>query len=100
MVNGRIFITRQPNYMTEYSICQSFFSDNELNDLKNKKINKITFYIIDQAELQNTLNVILINYAYRSFDINIDTLKEYQLNHLFITEDKTLLENDYSYNSN
>jgi hypothetical protein len=91
MVNERIYITRQPNYITGYSIYQNFFSDNELNDLKSKNISSVTFYIVDEAEVKNTLNAILNNHAYRSFDVNVDTLKKYQLNHLFITRMKCYL---------
>ena len=100
MVNGRRYISRQPNYMTGYGVFQKFYSDGEINNLKNKKINKIKLYIIDTNDLQNTLSQISTNHLFRSFDINIDTLEKYDLNHLFITNDTILFEHDYSYYTN
>jgi hypothetical protein len=96
-VNGRIYISRETNYMTEYDLYSKILSDFELEDLKNKKINKITIYIIDTGALRDTSSQITVN---RSFDINIDTLIKYDLNHLFIIKDTILLEHDYSYFTN
>ena len=79
IVNGRRYISRQPNYMTEYGVYQKFYSDGELNNLKNKKINKIKLCIIDTSDLKNTFSQIYINHLFRSFDINIDTLEKYNL---------------------
>ena len=100
MVNDRRYISRQPNYITECGVYRSFYSDAKFDDLKNKNINKITLYVIDYANLENTPGSILINHSYRSLDINIDTLKKYELNHLFISTDTMLLEHDYNYYTN
>lgn len=100
VVNGRKYISRQPNFIAEYSVYQKMYFDSEINNLKNKKINKITLYIIDTSTVRNTLNQISINHSFRSFDINIDTLEKYALSHLFINKDTVLLEHDYSYFKN
>ena len=100
MVNGRRYISRQPNYMTGYGVYQKFSSDGKINNLKNRKIDKIELYIIDTSDLQNTFSQIYTNRLFRSFDINIDTLEKYDLNHLFITNDTILFEHDYSYYTN
>jgi hypothetical protein len=100
MVNDRRYISRQPNYSTEYGVHRSFYSDAKFDDLKNKNINKITLYVVDYSNLENTPGSILINHSYRSIDISIDTLKKYELNHLFITTDTMLLEHDYDYYTN
>ncbi|MEP7143256.1 MAG: hypothetical protein ABI707_10320 [Ferruginibacter sp.] len=97
IVNGRIYIRRQSNYITEYSVYQSFYSDNKINSQKNKTTNKITLYFIDQKDAQNTLGQISSNHLFRSFEINTDTLKKHDLNHLFINRDTMLLEHDYNY---
>jgi len=97
IVNNRRYISRQSNYVTEYGTYQKFYSDFEMNNLKSKKMDKVTMYIIDTNNLQNTLNHVSANHSFRSFDITIDTLKKYDLKHLFITNDTILLEHDYSY---
>lgn len=99
-VNGRRYISRQANYVVEYDVYRSFYSDTEIEYLKNKNFNKITLYVIDYNNLENATGSILINHLYRSFNISIDTLKKYELNHLFITTDTTLLEHAYDYYSN
>ena len=99
-VNGRIFISRRPNYLTEYGVYQKFYFDLEMDNLKTKGINKIKLYIIDSSEQQKTLSKISINHSFRSFDINIDTLKKYDLNHLFISKDTILFEHDFNYFTN
>jgi hypothetical protein len=86
--------------MTEYGVYQKFYSDGEMNNLKNKKINKIKLYIIDTSDLQNTFSQIYTNHLFRSFDINIETLEKYDLNHLFIINDTILFEHNYSYYTN
>jgi len=99
-VNGRRYISRLPNYTTAYGDYQKFYSDGKINNLKNRKIDKIELYIIDTSDLQNTFSQIYTNRLFRSFDINIDTLEKYDLNHLFITNDTILFEHDYSYYTN
>ena len=46
-------------------------------------LNKIEFFIINTSDLQNTFNQIYTKHLFRSFDINIDNLEKYDLNHLF-----------------
>jgi hypothetical protein len=99
-VNDRRYISRQPAYITEYGVYRRFYSDAEIENLKNKNINRIALYVIDYNNLGNTPGSILINHLYRSFDISIDTLKKYELNHLFISTDTMLLEHDYNYYTN
>jgi hypothetical protein len=99
-VNNRRYIIRQSKYMTEYGNYQKFYSDVEMNNFKLKNNNKITFYIIDTSDLQNILRQFSIDNSLRSFDVNIDTLKKYDLNHLFITSDTILFEHDYNYYTN
>ncbi len=86
--------------MTEYGNCQNFYSDLEMDNFKLKNNNKITFYIIHTSDVQNILSQIPINNSLRSFDVNIDTLKKYDLNHLFIRSDTILFEHDYNYYTN
>lgn len=100
IVNGRRYIARLPNYMIEYGVYKKFYSDDEMNNLKNKKVNKMKLYIIDTSAVQNTFNQIHTNHLFRSFEINIDSLEKYDLNHLFITNDTILFEHDYSYYTN
>jgi len=71
-----------------------------MDNFKLKNNNKITFYIIDTSDVQNILSQISIDNSLRSFDINIDTLKKYDLNHLFITSDTILFEHYYNYHTN
>jgi len=99
MVNNRRYITRQAKYITEYGNYQNFHSDLEMDNFKLKNNNKITFYIIDTSDVQNILSQISIDNSLRSFDINIDTLKKYDLNHLFITSDTILFEHYYNYHT-
>lgn len=86
--------------MTEYGNYQKFYSDFEMDNLKLKNKNKITFYIIDTSDVQNILSRISIDNSLRSFYVNIDSLKKYDLNHLFITSDTILFEHDYNYYTN
>jgi len=99
-INGRRYISRKSNYITEYGEYRHFYSLAEIDHLKNKNMNKITLYVIDQKDLHNVKDSILINHSYRSIDISIDTLKKYELNHLFISTDTMLLEHDYNYYTN
>jgi len=99
-VNGRRFISRQANYVMEYGDYLRFYSNLELGILKKKNFNKITLYFVDQANLGGSPRKILATHAYRSFDISIDTLKKYQLNHLFVVGDTIVFEHDYDYYTN
>ena len=96
-INGRRYISRKSNYITEYGVYRRFYSLTVIDHLKNKNINMISLYVIDHNDLHNFKDSILINHSYRSIDISIDTLKKYELNHLFITSDTMLLEHDYDY---
>jgi len=100
MVNDRRYISRKANYLTEYNNYQKFYTNLEMDNLRNKKINTITLYFIDPGALQNILKQISTDTSLRSFDVNIDTLKKYQLNHLFITNDTVLFEHDHNYFTN
>jgi hypothetical protein len=100
MVNDRKYISRQSKYITEYGNYQKFYSDFELDNLKLKNNNKITFYIIDTSQVQNILSQISIDNSLRSFNVNIDSLKKYDLNHLFIASDTLLFEHAYNYYTN
>lgn len=83
--------------MTEYGFFERFYSDNEIDSIQLKRNKRLTLYFIKQEFLQNTPSALFANHSFRSFDINIDTLKEYKLNHLFITNDTVLLEHDYDF---
>jgi hypothetical protein len=97
LVNGRKYITRYANYLTEYGHYQVFYSDNYLSKLKTSGVNKIRLYIVDPNDLQNTTGKILINPSVHSFSIAIDTLKKYTLNGLFITSDSIYFEHEFNY---
>lgn len=84
-------------YMTEYGNYQKFYADFELDNLKLKNNNKISFYIINTSDVQNILTQISSDNTLRLFEINIDSLKKYDLNHVFITSDTILFEHDYDY---
>jgi hypothetical protein len=99
-VNSRRYIGRRPNYVAEYSIYQHFYSNRDIDSLKKKNFTKITWYVIDQSEVPNGPSEISATHAYRSFDLNIDTFKKYQLNHIFIMEDTIILDHEYDYASN
>ena len=58
IVNGSRYIARLPSYMIEYGVYKKIYSDDEINKLKNKKINKMKLYIIDKSDVQNTFNQI------------------------------------------
>jgi len=98
-INGRRYISRKSNYITEYGVYRRFYSLAEIDHLKNENINKITLYVIDYNDLQNVNDSILLKYSYRSVDISIVMLEKYELNHLFITADTMLIEHDYDYSS-
>lgn len=100
IVNNRRYITRQSKYITEYGNYQTFYSDFELDNLKLKKNNKITFYIFVTSDVRTASSQISVDNPLRSFDINIDSLKKYNLNHLFITSDTIIFEHDYNYYTN
>jgi hypothetical protein len=99
IINGRRYISRKPNYISEYGVYTRFYSLTEIDYLKNKNMNKITLYVIDCNDLLNVKESIVINHSYRSLDISIATLEKYELNHLFITADTMLIEHDYDYSS-
>jgi hypothetical protein len=42
-------------------------------------------------------SVVLTNHSYRSFESWVDTLKKYELNHLFVKEDTILFEHRQDY---
>ena len=50
--------------------------------------------------MQNIFGQISFDNSLRSFDVNIDSLKKYDLNRLFITSDTILFEHDYNYHTN
>ncbi|RYE14332.1 MAG: hypothetical protein EOP34_06815 [Rickettsiales bacterium] len=95
MINNRRYINRRSNFMTEYGIYEIFYSNTEMNNLKNLK-NQITLYIIDPKVLQNNARQVTNN-SILSFNIDVDTLNRYDLNHLFITDNKISLEHNYNY---
>jgi hypothetical protein len=97
-VNNRPYIGRRPNFITEYGLFERFYSNAEMDNIMLKKKGKSTLYFVDQVHLGDTPGIVLTNHLYRSFDINIDTLKKYGLNHLFVTEDTILLEHDFDWN--
>jgi hypothetical protein len=99
MVNGRKNITRQPNYVTEYGYYNCFYSDPVLETVKIKKSNTLTLYLVEQANLHNDPKSVFAGRLYRSFNINVDTVKKYQLNHLFIMTDTIMLEHDFDYST-
>jgi hypothetical protein len=96
-VSSRRYISRQPDFMTEYGLLEQFYSTSEMDSLQQNRKNKLTLYFVDQAHLQETPNMVLAKHLYRSFDINIDTLKKYELNHLFVTQNAILFEHNYDY---
>jgi len=96
VVNNRRYISMQPNYINKYGVYPRFYSDIEMDNLKNKENNKITFYISDPVVLRNTLKNAPIGKSLRLIEISVDTLKKYDLNHLFIFNDTVFLEHKYS----
>ena len=96
-VNDRRYISRRPNFMTKYGLWERFYSNNEIDSIRRKRNNRLTFYFIEQEFLQNTPSTVLANRSFRSFEINIDTLKKYELNHVFITENTVLLEHKHDF---
>ena len=99
IVNGRKYISRRPNFITDYGIFTRLYSTQEIKSLSKEKKNTITFYFVDQANLHDNPRTIFANNLYRSFTFNIDTLKKYELNHVLVTKDTILLEHDYDYRS-
>ena len=98
-VNDRHYISRRPNFTTEYGVFERFYSDNEINSIQHKRNNRLTFYFIGQEFLQNTPSTVLANHSFRSFEISIDTLRKYELNHLFVTKDTVLFEHHHDFNT-
>lgn len=96
-VNDRVYISRRPGFIAEFGSYLRFVSNNEIDKVTLKKKNKITLYFVDKAYLQNESGTILSNNVYRSFDIIIDTLKKYELNHLFVTGDSIFLDHHYDF---
>jgi hypothetical protein len=96
-VNDRRYINRRPNFMTEYGLYELFYSDNKIDSVQHKRNNWLTFYFIKGEFLQYAPSTVLANRSFSSFEINIDTLKRHELNHLFVTEDTVILEHDYNF---
>ena len=99
-VNGRVYISRKPNYLTEFNNIKKFISDSYIRKLTKDKIDKLTFYFIDKINLGKSPNQILTNHLYRSIEINLDTLDKYKLNHLFLTDNAILLEHEHDFLTN
>jgi hypothetical protein len=96
-VNDRVYITRQPNFVTEFTSFTRFYSNKKMNVIRLIHKNWTTLYFIDEANIYQSPQTVLASHTYRSFRINIDTLAKYELNHLFITRDTILFEHDYAY---
>jgi len=96
-VNDRVYITRQPNFVAEFTSFTRFYSNMKMDVIRLKNKNWTTLYFVDQADIHLSPQAILASHAYRFFSINIDTLAKYELNHLFITKDTILFEHDYDY---
>jgi hypothetical protein len=99
-VNGKRYISRRADYLTEYGMFVNFISEDEFNSMGRKNLDKITLYVVNQDELQNSPKSTLTNNSFRSIDISIDILKEFELNHLFITNDSLFLKHEYDYYTN
>ena len=100
LVNGRMYISRKPNYLTEFNNFKKFISNSYILKLRKNKIDKLTFYFIDKINLGKSPNQILTNHLYRSIEINLDTLDKYKLNHLFLTDNSILLEHEHDFITN
>ena len=99
LINGRKDITRIGNYLPEYGTWVDFISDGEMNALRKKNVNTIKLYIINKEDFSKSIDEILNQHAFRTFEINIDEVKKHAINHLFIYQDKMLFEHNYSYTS-
>jgi hypothetical protein len=97
LVNDRKNIARQGNYLSEYGDYESFYSNRELDIVKAKRLNTLTLFFVEQTNLRNSPGNALTRHLYRSFKINVDTLKKYQLNHVFLSEDTIIFEHGYDY---
>lgn len=96
-VNNRVFVNRLGNYMAEYTTYNKFFSQTVIDSFKKHNHNYITLYILDENHLPDSAGKFIFSNPYRSFDINMDTISNYKLNHLFIYKDTILFEHRYDY---
>ena len=96
-VNGRKFISRRQEYIPDHGMFTKIILDGEIKDLKRKKVDKITLYVVNQKELDGCPKTILSSNSYRSIDIDIDRFKMSELNYLFITNDSILWEHGFDY---
>lgn len=96
-VNGSVYITRKPNFVTEFGVFQSFYSEGKINNIRNKRNGKIGLYSIEHSYLRDAPSVVLTNHSYRYFESSVDTLKKYELNHLFLKEETILFEHHQDY---
>ena len=99
-VNGRKYIRRKDNFLTEFNVVQLFYTDVAMDLKKIKSNGKIRLYFIDEAYMEIRPEDILKNQTYRFIDIHVDTLNKYQLNHVFFTSDTILFEHDMDYYTN
>jgi hypothetical protein len=92
-----MFIERPGNYMSEYATHNKFYSETFIDILKLKNQNFIRLYIFGQNHFQSDTTNFQFSNPYRYFDFNIDTVKKYELNHLFIYKDTILLKHNFDY---
>jgi hypothetical protein len=96
-INERSYIQKSSRFLNAYTFVELFYSNNELASFAKYRNNQLSFYLIDVSDRQEMSVTGLTNNSFRSFIINIDTIKKYELNHLFITKDTILLEHSFRY---
>lgn len=97
LVNGRIFVSRQPNYIAEHSDWVYMFSDPDRKRLKNSRRTALHFWIVRSEHVPLPLTSILENKLYRSFSVKISELEANDIHHVFIFPDSIRYEQRYEY---
>lgn len=96
-INNRIFIDRPGNYMAAYATYDKFYSGTIIDSFERKNQDYIRLYLLGENHFPNDTSNFVFGNPYRSFDINIGTIKKYKLNHLFIYKDTILFEHNFDY---
>ncbi len=94
-INNRPYFHKAQELVHAYHLFEDFYSNSELEYIKQHRDNQLTFYFVDDNDLRSNPGIILTNNLFRSIHISIDTIKKYDLNHLFVTVDTIRLEHHY-----
>lgn len=92
LFNDRKYLWRKPNYIPEYGIYDHFVPDDEVQELRNAKKLKASFYFIAQSELGKTPRQIVEKGLYRLCEVRLDSLEEKELTHVFFNPDTVFID--------